>query len=35
MVKVSVKEGWSNQSKMAILGLIGGLLAILVVIIID
>ena len=35
MVKVTVKEGWTDKSKLAIVGLIGGMLAIIAVIALD
>ena len=35
MVKISVKEGWSNKSKLAILGLIGSMALIIAVMMID
>jgi len=35
MVKVTVKEGWTDKSKFAIIGLIGGILAIVAVIAFD
>ena len=34
-MKVTVKEGWSEKSKMAILAMIGSLVAIIVVVILD
>jgi len=35
MVKVTVKEGWTEKSKLAIIGMIGGILAIIAVIAFD
>ena len=35
MVKISVKEGWSTNSKLAILGLIGSIVAIIAVVMLD
>jgi hypothetical protein len=35
MVKVTVKEGWTDKSKLAIIGMIGGMLAIIAVIALD
>jgi len=34
-MKVTVKEGWSDTSKLAIIAMIGSLLAIAVVVILD
>jgi hypothetical protein len=34
-MKVTVKEGWSKQSKMAIVAMLGSVLAIIAVIVLD
>ena len=34
-MKVTVQEGWSEKSKMAIFAMIGGLIAIIAVVILD
>lgn len=35
MVKISVKEGWSDKSKLAILGLVGSIALIVAVLMVD
>jgi len=34
-MKITVKEGWSEKSKMAIFAIVGGLIAIIAVVILD
>lgn len=35
MVKISVKKGWSTQSKLGVMGLVGSIVLIIAVVLLD